>query len=63
MVYFLNLTTVFEAINEDDNGKLLPGIGTGFRYTIVEEIKMNAGIDIAAGVDGWGFYFRIGEAF
>ena len=63
MVYFLGLATVFEAINEDDNGKLLPGIGTGFRYTIDEETKMNAGIDIAAGVDDWGFYFRIGEAF
>ena len=63
MVYFLGLATVFEAINEDDNGKLLPGIGTGFRFTVDTETKLNIGIDAAVGVDDWGIYFRIGEAF
>lgn len=39
------------SINDDDPGKLLPGIGTGFRYTIVKQYPMNAGFDIAAGKD------------
>ena len=62
-VYFLGLATVFKAVNKDDNGKLLPGLGTGIRYTIDTETRLNAGIDIAAGIDDWGVYFRIGEAF
>jgi len=63
MVYFLGIATVFKAINEDDNGKLLPGIGTGFRYTVDTETRLNVGLDVAAGIDDWGIYFRIGEAF
>lgn len=63
MVYFMGLATVFEAINEDDNGKLLPGMGTGFRFTADTETRLNVGIDVAAGIDDWGIYFRIGEAF
>ena len=63
IVGFAGVATVFEAINENDNGKFLPGIGFGFRYTVETETRMNAGMDIAAGVDDWGIYFRIGEAF
>lgn len=45
--------------------KLLPSIGTGARYQVIEKAgqKVNAGIDIAAGRGDWGFYFRITEAF
>ncbi len=42
---------------------ILPGIGAGFRYTMVPEIHANVGVDVAAGRDDWGLYFRIAEAF
>ena len=62
-VGFLGVATILESINESDNGKLLPGIGAGFRYLVIPEYKMRAGFDVAVGQDDWGFYFRIGEAF
>ena len=62
-VGFLGAAMVFEPINDEDEGKLLPGIGTGFRYNVFPKYHMNVGIDIAAGKDDWGFYFRVGEAF
>jgi hemolysin activation/secretion protein len=62
-VGFAGLATVFEAINEDDDGKLLPGVGTGVRFTADTETHLNVGLDVAAGVDDWGIYFRFGEAF
>lgn len=62
-VGFIGLATVFGSINENDDGTILPGIGTGFRYNIFPKYHMNAGIDVAAGKDDWGFYFRVGEAF
>ena len=63
LVGFFGLATVFESINPGDEGKILPGIGTGFRYTVSEDTHMNIGLDIAAGIDDWGIYFRLGEAF
>jgi len=62
-VGFAGVATVFEAINESDNGKLLPGIGTGIRFKAFEDTNFNVGLDIAAGIDDWGIYFQIGEAF
>ena len=62
-VGFFGIATVYGSINDKDNGKLLPGIGTGFRYNVFPKYHMNAGIDLAVGEDDWGFYFRIGEAF
>jgi outer membrane protein assembly factor BamA len=62
-VGFLGLATVFEAINTEDSGKILPGIGTGFRYMVSKDTNMNAGLDIAVGKDDWGIYFKVGEAF
>ena len=62
-VGFAGVATVFEAINESDNGKLLPGIGTGIRFRAFTETNMSVGIDVAVGVDDWGIYFQIGEAF
>jgi outer membrane protein assembly factor BamA len=63
LVGFAGLATVFEAINPDEDGRLLPGVGTGFRFTMDTETKMNVGMDIAVGRNDWGIYFRIGEAF
>jgi hypothetical protein len=42
---------------------VLPGIGAGFRYTMIREINANVGMDIAVGREDWGLYFRIAEAF
>jgi outer membrane protein assembly factor BamA len=63
MVGFLGLATVYDSINKDDDGKLLPGIGTGVRYTAFVDNHMNVGIDVAVGINDWGMYFRIGTAF
>lgn len=62
-VGFAGVATVFNSINDADNGKLLPAIGTGFRYNVFPKNHMNVGMDIAAGIDDWGIYFKIGEAF
>ena len=62
-VGFLGVATVFESVNEDQNGLILPGVGAGIRYVVSEETHMNVGMDIAAGKNDWGLYFRIGESF
>jgi len=62
-VGFAGVASIFSGINEKDNGKLLPGIGTGFRYNVFPKNHMNVGMDFAAGIDDWGIYFKIGEAF
>ena len=62
-VGFAGVATVFDSINEDDDGKLLPGVGAGLRFTADKETNANVGLDIAVGVDDWGIYFRFGEAF
>ena len=54
---------MFEAINESDDGKLLPAVGAGFRFTAFPDNHMNVGLDAAVGDGDWGIYFRIGEAF
>lgn len=48
---------------EDKWSNLLPGGGTGLRYTLLKEEGINAGIDYAVGNADWGLYFRITEAF
>jgi len=62
-VAFGGVATVFKAINEADNGRLLPGGGAGIRFRAFPENNFSVGMDIAAGVDDWGIYFQIGEAF
>ncbi len=57
------VATIFSGINENDNGKILPGIGTGFRYNVFPKNHMNIGMDVAVGLDDWGLYFKIGESF
>jgi outer membrane protein assembly factor BamA len=63
LVGFAGLGTVYGSNIESNNGTMLPSIGVGYRYAAFPENKMNVGIDIAAGKDDWGIYFRIGEAF
>ena len=62
-VAFGGVATVFNPINQADEGILLPAGGVGFRIMVFEEYHMNVGMDVAAGKDDWGVYFRIGEAF
>ena len=63
LIGFAGLGSVYGSEVEANNGKILPSIGMGYRYTVFPENKMNIGIDVAAGRDDWGIYFRIGEAF
>ena len=63
LVGFVGVATILDAINEEDSGKLLPGGGVGIRYLVFPESHMNVGFDLGVGLDDWGFYFRIGEAF
>ncbi len=63
IVGFLGAATIFGSTNEEFNGKLYPGIGMGYRYTIFKEDNFNIGLDGALGKDDWGIYFRIGESF
>lgn len=62
-VGYLGFASVFNSINEEDNGQLLPGAGVGYRYIVFPESRMSVGLDAAIGKDDWGIYFRIGEAF
>ncbi len=62
-VGFLGFATVFNAVNESDEGKILPGAGLGFRYMVFPKNKMNVGMDFAVGDGDWGIYFKIGETF
>lgn len=63
VVGFAGIATVLGALNEADSGKLLPGGGAGFRFRVFPEANFSTGIDVAAGIDDWGIYFQIGEAF
>ncbi|THD69732.1 hypothetical protein E7Z59_05230 [Robertkochia marina] len=62
-VGFLGLATLYGSLEESQNWRLYPGIGTGFRFTAFEKSHMNIGLDAAVGDGDWGIYFRIGEAF
>ncbi len=62
-VGFGGVATVFEAINDSDNGKLLPGAGAGIRFRAFPETNFSVGVDVAVGIEDWGVYFQIGEAF
>ncbi len=62
-VGFAGLASVFGANNESDDGRILPGVGTGFRYVFMEDTHSTIGFDIAKGDGDWGFYFRLSEAF
>ena len=62
-VGFIGGAMIFNSINENDNAKLLPGAGAGFRYNVFPKNHMNIGMDAAVGNGDWSLEFRIGEAF
>ena len=45
------------------DSEVLPGVGLGLRYLMIEKERINIGVDVATGKDDWGIYFRIGESF
>jgi outer membrane protein assembly factor BamA len=54
------------AVNPDEpepSSGILPGLGAGLRYMLVEQKKVGIGLDVAVGKGDWGIYFRMGEAF
>ena len=63
MVGFVGLATIFDGVNEDDNGRILPGVGTGVRFKVQKDTNFNVGIDAAKGVGDWSLSFTISEAF
>ncbi len=63
MVGFFGLASAVETLGDIPDEDLLPGIGVGLRYMMIEKERINIGIDIATGKDDWGLYFRIGESF
>jgi hypothetical protein len=62
-VGFAGVASVFGGNNEADDGKILPGVGVGYRYVFMEETHSTIGFDVAVGDGDWGFYFRMSEAF
>jgi hemolysin activation/secretion protein len=63
MVGFAGLALAVTAGTPLSLDEVLPGIGAGFRYTMIPEINGNVGVDVAVGREDWGLYFRIAEAF
>ena len=63
LTVFGGVGTVFPAWDRLDEGTVLPSAGTGLRFAIIPERRMNARLDFAWGKDGRNFYFSVGEAF
>jgi len=63
MVGFLGVASAVEHFSDLTDNALLPGVGVGLRYMIIEKERINIGFDVAKGKDDWGLYFRIGESF
>ncbi|MDT0551933.1 BamA/TamA family outer membrane protein [Urechidicola vernalis] len=62
-VAFGGVATAVDYLSEVNIGDMLPAAGFGVRFLAIPKSKINIGIDVAAGKDDWGIYFRIGEAF
>jgi hypothetical protein len=63
MVAFGGIAIATDDLSGKNYSGILPSIGTGLRYKIIPKRNINIGIDVAAGKNDWGLYFRIGEAF
>ncbi len=63
MVAFGGFATAVDNLKQIQFNGLLPGVGVGLRYMAITSEQINIGLDVAAGKDDWGIYFRIGEAF
>jgi len=63
VVAFGGFATVVPEISEFFQHDLLPGIGAGVRYRLLEKEKINIGVDVATGKKDWSLSFRISDAF
>jgi outer membrane protein assembly factor BamA len=63
LVAFGGVAAAVDDPKELQFSKLLPGGGVGARFMAIPSEKINIGIDVAAGRDDWGLYFRIGEVW
>lgn len=63
MVGFAGVASAVKDFNDLFSSELLPGVGVGIRYMMIEKERVNIGLDVAKGKDDWGLYFRIGESF
>ncbi len=62
-VAFGGVATAIDDSNDLSFNGLLPAVGAGVRFMAIPSSRITVGIDVAAGKDDWGVYFRIGEAF
>lgn len=62
-VAFAGLATAINNPNEISISNTLPAAGAGIRFMAIPKNRITVGMDVAAGKDDWGIYFRIGEAF
>lgn len=63
MVGFFGIASAVENMGDIFKSEVLPGAGVGLRYMMIPKERINIGIDVAAGKDDWGIYFRIAESF
>ena len=63
MVAFGGVAVATDDFQGTNYSGLLPAIGVGVRFKAIKSKNINIGIDVAKGVNDWGLYFRIGEAF
>ncbi|WP_439881856.1 BamA/TamA family outer membrane protein [Pontibacter sp. MBLB2868] len=63
MTAFAGLGDVFDKASDVDFSTLKYSIGTGLRYALNQEQKLNIRADIGYGREGSNFYIVIGEAF
>jgi outer membrane protein assembly factor BamA len=62
-VGFIGIATVTDKLSDLKGIPFLPGAGVGIRYKMIPSERINVGIDVAAGKNDWGIYFRIGDTF
>lgn len=63
IVGFGGFATVVPKFTDIFEKQILPGVGAGIRYRLLEKEKINIGIDVAAGRKDWSLSFRISDAF
>ena len=63
MVAFGGLAMAVDNFQGKNFSGILPAAGVGIRYMAIKSHKINIGIDVAKGINDWGLYFRVGEAF
>lgn len=63
MVAFVGVGDVFDKPSDISFSTLKYSVGTGFRYSILPQEKLNSRLDIGYGREGFAVFVGIGEAF